>query len=163
ERASTLVLNTRYRRPAPKGRETVRWITEEIAAAALVWLVAGGGAGGAEPPGGVVSEVAPCSVGAGPHHPACTRPPPRCAERRHPLRDGRATDRFAWTAARYGHCGGEVSERVGGARRAPLPRPSPLSGDGALSQSRGTSPPAARRAACRRSLPANALLRRHGR
>jgi len=50
ERASTLVLNTRYRRPAPKGRETVRWIAEEAAAAVLVWLVAWGVAAGRIPP-----------------------------------------------------------------------------------------------------------------
>jgi fatty acid desaturase len=45
-RASTLVLNPRYRRPAPKGREAARWMAQEAAAAALVWLVtAGVGAG----------------------------------------------------------------------------------------------------------------------
>ena len=40
ERASTLALNPRYRRSAPEGRDTVRWIAQEPAAAALVWLVA---------------------------------------------------------------------------------------------------------------------------
>ena len=40
ERASTLVLNPRYRRPAPQGRDTVRWMAQETAAGALVWLVA---------------------------------------------------------------------------------------------------------------------------
>ena len=40
ERASTLALNPRYRRPAPQARDTVRWMVQEIAAGALVWLVA---------------------------------------------------------------------------------------------------------------------------
>src|SRR5262249_59350735 len=40
ERASTLALNPRYRRPAPQGRDTVRWMAQEPAAGALVWLVA---------------------------------------------------------------------------------------------------------------------------
>jgi len=48
-RASTLVLNPRYRRPAPKGRETARWIAQEVAAAVLVWLVAWGVAAGRVP------------------------------------------------------------------------------------------------------------------
>ena len=48
-RASTLVLNPRYRRPEPKGREAVRWIAQEAAAAALVWLVAGGVVAGRVP------------------------------------------------------------------------------------------------------------------
>jgi fatty acid desaturase len=41
-RASTLVLNPRYRRAAPKGRETARWMVQETAAAMLVWLVVWG-------------------------------------------------------------------------------------------------------------------------
>jgi fatty acid desaturase len=48
-RASTLVLNPRYRRPAPKGRDTARWMAQEAAAAALVWLVAGGVVAGLVP------------------------------------------------------------------------------------------------------------------
>ncbi len=40
ERASTLALNPRYRRPAPQGRDTVRWMAQETAAGAFVWLVA---------------------------------------------------------------------------------------------------------------------------
>ncbi len=48
-RASTLVLNPRYRRPAPKGRDTVRWLAQEVAAAALVWLVAWGVVAGLVP------------------------------------------------------------------------------------------------------------------
>ena len=39
-RVSTLALNPRYRRPAPQGRDTARWMAQEAAAAALVWLVA---------------------------------------------------------------------------------------------------------------------------
>jgi fatty acid desaturase len=39
-RASTLALNPRYRRSAPQGRDAVRWMAQEAAAAALVWLVA---------------------------------------------------------------------------------------------------------------------------
>jgi len=48
-RASTLVLNPRYRRPAPQGRDTVRWMVQEAAAAALVWLVAAGAVMGRVP------------------------------------------------------------------------------------------------------------------
>ena len=48
-RASTLVLNPRYRRPAPKGRDAARWIAEEVAAAALVWLVTAGVVAGRVP------------------------------------------------------------------------------------------------------------------
>lgn len=49
-RASTLVLNPRYRRPAPRGRDRVRWMTQEIAAAVTVWLVAWGVVTGWIPP-----------------------------------------------------------------------------------------------------------------
>jgi fatty acid desaturase len=48
-RASTLVLNLRYRRPAPKGRDTVRWVAQEAAAAVLVWLVTWGFVAGQVP------------------------------------------------------------------------------------------------------------------
>jgi fatty acid desaturase len=40
ERASTLALNPRYRRPAPEGRDAARWMAQEAAAGVLVWLVA---------------------------------------------------------------------------------------------------------------------------
>ena len=43
------MLNPRYRRAAPKGRDTVRWATQEVAAAVLVWLVAWGVAAGTIP------------------------------------------------------------------------------------------------------------------
>jgi fatty acid desaturase len=48
-RASTLVLNPRYRRPAPKGRDTLRWMAEEAAAAVLVWLAVWGVVAGRVP------------------------------------------------------------------------------------------------------------------
>ncbi len=40
ERVSTLALNPRYRRPALQGRDAARWMAQEPAAGALVWLVA---------------------------------------------------------------------------------------------------------------------------
>ncbi|MBI3302683.1 MAG: fatty acid desaturase [Deltaproteobacteria bacterium] len=46
ERASTLVINTGYRRPAPRGRQAVRWILQETAAAMVFWVVAAGGIAG---------------------------------------------------------------------------------------------------------------------
>lgn len=36
-RASTLVINAHYRRPAPRGRHAVRWILQEIAVAVVFW------------------------------------------------------------------------------------------------------------------------------
>ena len=40
ERASTLVTNPDYRRPAPRGKHAVRWLIQEIAVALTVWGVA---------------------------------------------------------------------------------------------------------------------------
>lgn len=40
ERASTLVINPAYRRPAPQGRDATRWALEEAGAALLFWGVA---------------------------------------------------------------------------------------------------------------------------
>ena len=40
ERASTLVINPDYRRPAPRGKHAVRWLVQEIAVALTVWGVA---------------------------------------------------------------------------------------------------------------------------
>ncbi|MGH7961697.1 MAG: fatty acid desaturase family protein [Candidatus Binatia bacterium] len=37
--ASTLVINTHYRRPAPLGRHGVRWILQEVAVASVFWVV----------------------------------------------------------------------------------------------------------------------------
>jgi fatty acid desaturase len=42
ERMSTLVINTGYRRPMPRGRMVRRWKREETAAMLLVWCVAAG-------------------------------------------------------------------------------------------------------------------------
>jgi fatty acid desaturase len=38
--ASTLVINTDYRRPMPRGEHVTRWAAQEAAAAVLVWLAA---------------------------------------------------------------------------------------------------------------------------
>lgn len=43
ERASTLVINTSYRRPAPRGRHAVRWVLQEVVAAVVFWVVVAGG------------------------------------------------------------------------------------------------------------------------
>ena len=40
ERASTLAINPRFRRPAPRGRERRVWIAQEIACAIWVWSIA---------------------------------------------------------------------------------------------------------------------------
>jgi fatty acid desaturase len=39
ERASTLVINPAYRRPAPQGRDSVRWALEEAGTALVFWSV----------------------------------------------------------------------------------------------------------------------------
>lgn len=46
ERASTLVINPDYRRPAPQGRQATLWMMQEAAAAVTSWLVVIGGLGG---------------------------------------------------------------------------------------------------------------------
>lgn len=43
ERASTLVINPDYRRPAPQGRQATLWMMQESAAAVTTWLVVIGG------------------------------------------------------------------------------------------------------------------------
>ena len=43
ERASTLVINPYYRRPAPGGRQAVRWRVQETFAALLSWVIIAGG------------------------------------------------------------------------------------------------------------------------
>jgi fatty acid desaturase len=53
ERGSTLIINVRYRRPAPRGRSAVRWVWQEAGAALFVWAVAAGVALGSVPPAAV--------------------------------------------------------------------------------------------------------------
>lgn len=49
EQASSLVINTGYRRPFPTGRATFRWWLQEIATALVVWAVVGAWAVGLVP------------------------------------------------------------------------------------------------------------------
>jgi fatty acid desaturase len=50
ERASTLVINSNYRRPLPRGRQAIRWVLQEAATAVIFWsVVAGASAGWVSP------------------------------------------------------------------------------------------------------------------
>jgi fatty acid desaturase len=46
QRASTLVINLGYRRPAPQGQNAVRWLLQEAAAAVVFWIIVAGGIAG---------------------------------------------------------------------------------------------------------------------
>ncbi len=43
QRASTLVINTDYRRPAPRGRQVFPWVLQEVAVEVVFWLILTGG------------------------------------------------------------------------------------------------------------------------